>query len=98
MIAFTTANMLTELPYYCATKRHHNGNSTHMKVNYALYVSATQTFRYRIPAGDVLLHLRTTEFNKKCNKKLQENVGQGSATFCIATKTVLIYLCSFEYF
>ena len=30
--------MLTELPYYCTTKCHHNDNSTHMKVNYALYV------------------------------------------------------------
>ena len=38
MIAFKTANMLTELPYHCAIKRHHSGNSTHMKVNYALYV------------------------------------------------------------
>ena len=29
------------------------------------YSSDSQPFRYRVPPGDFLLHLRTTEFNKK---------------------------------
>ena len=34
--------MLTKLSYYCATKCRHNGNGTHMKVNYGLYVMSKQ--------------------------------------------------------
>ena len=35
--------MLTKLPCYCAAKRHHNYNSTHMKVNYALFTLDAKT-------------------------------------------------------
>ena len=40
--------MLTKLPYYCAAKRHHNSNSTHMKVNYVFFTSYAKTNKNRI--------------------------------------------------
>ena len=43
MTSFKTTHMLTKLPYYCAAKRHHNGSSTHMKVNYALFTLDAKT-------------------------------------------------------
>ena len=40
--------MLTKLPYYCAAKRHHNDNSTHMNVNYALFTLDAKTNKNQI--------------------------------------------------
>ena len=35
--------MLTKLPHYCAAKRLHKDNSTHMKVNYVFFTSYAKT-------------------------------------------------------
>ena len=51
--AFKTVIILTELLHYCATKRHHNGNSAHMKVNYALYVICAKQMNFCGTADDL---------------------------------------------
>ena len=50
--------MLTKLPYYCAAKRHHNDNSTHMKVNYALFTLDAKTNQNQIKSFIILAVLR----------------------------------------
>ena len=50
--------MLTKLPYYCAAKRHHNGSSTHMKVNYALFTLDAKTNKNQIKSFIILAVLR----------------------------------------
>ena len=50
--------MLTKLPYYCAAKRHHNDNSTHVKVSCAVFTLDAKTNKSQIKSFIILAVLR----------------------------------------